>query len=623
MKSNFVLVRLAVFWFLLLDIPVSLTTIPICLTWNTKGNYLFVECMIYNATSVSEIFIVDPYGRNRLPCSTMDFPGCDERHQNDLNYADVSDYITTWTIKTPKKGAEGEWKCRHGHEEKHCTMSTIDIELSGEISKTKEEHVFKLECFSCRKPYIEGVDIYVNGVLEDSIRHRYGLCYHKKTSCYPEKCTCLSGGRHFTWNFNSDLSYIQFTCAMHFKEKTNSAITIHKASLIYNGTAIDEDEQSRSEILPLQEKELDDDCPRCNGSTNQDRDVMCYRNIFNKRLAETCLDNLKIYSNAFDHLKQFGLELLKCWGVEVEKDRVSFHMNKLQSLGCRHHIFIHDVTACFFRGRSFQFLRLYDVMKFELSHLKLHKNMYDELNKIFKMITDTKGEKWWYHYRRNGLNCKGASQEAFNLVFLNEKRFVIFEQFQSIESRLSTFQEYPIENKSYRKKLALAGFFYNHVSDYVQCFECGGCLRAWKSMSDPMIRHQTTFKTCQFACHTKWKESSTMDVEPATYDSMHTLEDRLNSFKSFPDTHSRDDLKQLAHAGFYYYGIAEDIVCAACNIGFASVENSEYIVRLHKKYSRKCPFIHKSKNHAMKSRSFESIDNFVPFLEIERRQHDF
>lgn len=345
-------------------------------------------------------------------------------------------------------------------------------------------------------------------------------------------------------------------------------------------------------------------------------------------MADNCLDDFKIYSNARDHLKQFGLEVLKSWGVEVEMDRVSFHMKTLQSLGRRHHIFLHDVTSCLFRGTSFKFLRLYDVTNFELSHLKLHKNMYDELNKIFKLIIDMKGEKWWYHYRRNGLNCKGSSEGAFNLVkqvFLSKKISMIFQQFETYESRLSTFQNYPIENQSYREKLALAGFFYYHVSDYVQCFYCGGCLRAWKSMSDPMDRHKKTFKTCHFACTTKWKKSSITDAEPETYDSMYTKENRLNSFKTFPDTLSRVDVEQLAKAGFYYCGIAEDIVCSACNIGFASVESSECILRLHNNYSQKCPSISKCEKLSMRSEPFDQqcISNLVQYLELEYRKHDF
>lgn len=103
------------------DIPVSFTAIPICLKWNTTGNYLSVECMVYNATS--EIFIVDPYGKNRVGCLTTDFPGCDESHQNDVAHADIADYITTRRIKTLQKGAEGEWKCRHGIEEKTSYIS--------------------------------------------------------------------------------------------------------------------------------------------------------------------------------------------------------------------------------------------------------------------------------------------------------------------------------------------------------------------------------------------------------------------------------------------------------------------------------------------------------------------
>lgn len=369
---------------------------------------------------------------------------------------------------------------------------------------------------------------------------------------------------------------------------------------------------------------------RCTETEETDSFVLSFRNMFNIVMTNTNLREIATTSNTRKHITGLGLEVLKGWGVEIEKDRVSFHMKTLQSLSRYHHIYLYDLAACLFQGRSFGFLRLYDVSKFDLSDLQLHENMenmYNQLKRIFKMIIDMKGKKWWYHYRRNGLSCTGSSEGAFNLVkqvFLSKKDSMIFQQFKTLESRLRTFQNYPIENKSYREKIAMAGFFYYHVSDYVQCFDCGGCLRAWNSMSDPMKRHKKIFKTCHFACDTEWKESSIMDAEPATYESMHTLSDRLSSFKSFPNTLSKDVVEQIAQAGFYYCGIAEDIVCSACNIGFASVKSSECISRLHQRYSQKCPYATKFKNNAKRSGCFdeESISNFVPYLELEYRKHN-
>lgn len=115
-------------------------------------------------------------------------------------------------------------------------IPTIDIEISGEIRKTNGTNVFQLACFSCIKPYITGVDFYVNKVLEDSIRYQDGLCYHKRNLCTPETCTCLSKGKSFTWNFISNLAYIQFSCGMRFKDELKSTISIHQADLLYNGS---------------------------------------------------------------------------------------------------------------------------------------------------------------------------------------------------------------------------------------------------------------------------------------------------------------------------------------------------------------------------------------------------
>lgn len=339
-------------------------------------------------------------------------------------------------------------------------------------------------------------------------------------------------------------------------------------------------------------------------------------------LAENSIDEFAISSNARDHLSSFGFELLKGWGVVVENDRVSFYMNKLQNLDEKCHTLLHGMTSCLFQCKSFKFLRLYDVGKFKLSNLILYEDIYNELNKVFGMIIDMKKEQGWYHYRRNGLNGKGPSEGAFDLVknvYLEKKPTLKFRQFLTVESRLQTFQDYPIENKLYRENLAMAGFFYFNISDYVQCFDCGGCLRSWKYTINPMVRHRENFKTCHFVMHSELQGSSILDAELVTY------EDRLNSFKSFPGTLSQVDVEQLARAYFYYCGIAEDIVCSACDIGFARVQNSENILRLHTKYSPECPHGTQENELALRDELFDQncISSFVEYLEIEYREHVF
>lgn len=112
----------------------------------------------------------------------------------------------------------------------------IDIEVSKDTQKINESNIFKLTCFSCKEPDIKGVEIYINGVLKDSIRYESGLCYHKRRLCTQDRCSCLARGNHYTWTFISNLTYIQFTCSMRFRDAVNSPIIITKAHILYNGS---------------------------------------------------------------------------------------------------------------------------------------------------------------------------------------------------------------------------------------------------------------------------------------------------------------------------------------------------------------------------------------------------
>ncbi|CAC5426677.1 unnamed protein product [Mytilus coruscus] len=519
----------------------------------------------------------------------------------------------------------------------------IDIEVSYDTSKINKSNRFKLTCSSCKEPDTKGVDISINEVLVDSIRYESGLCYHKRRLCTPKRCSCLARGNHYTWTLISNLSYIQFTCTMRFRDAMNSTILIAEAHVIYNGSVIVQKQKKNESInhsdknpeYPNPDKDMTHNSEqdvkelpkRCDGTGTADTYLQYITDIFNVVSGKNSIDELAFFLNACKQFEEIGFKILKGLGVEVEENRVSFHMKAIQSLGedqCR---CLPAITAWLFRGRSVRFLRLYDVGKFNLNDLQLNKNMYNQLYKIFEMIIDMKSEKSWYHYRRNGLTYKGPSEGAFILVkqvFLNKKSSSIFPQFSSYKSRFASFHDYPIEIMSYRKKLAQAGFFYFHMSDYVQCYNCGGCLRDWKDMIDPLVRHIETFQTCEYAIDPERKRSSFMDEGPVKYVGQQTYENRLNSFKSFPDTLLMDDFEQLAIAGFYYCGIAQDIECCACNIEFSDIKNTAYILRQHKKSSPECPYINKCDNQAKRkdTNDQESV-SCAQYLELEYRSHDF
>lgn len=112
----------------------------------------------------------------------------------------------------------------------------IDIEISAENYKRNKENRFKLACSSCWVPFLESVEIYVNDVTVDSIRHHHGKCYHKLALCLPEACTCAARGHSFTWTYVSAMSIIQFACVMVFRDEIKSTPLLQKAEITFHGT---------------------------------------------------------------------------------------------------------------------------------------------------------------------------------------------------------------------------------------------------------------------------------------------------------------------------------------------------------------------------------------------------
>lgn len=104
------------------DVSITLNVMPICLTWNTDGSYLIVECTLQVVRFTDVILLVDPFSNIRLTCSLEESPSC----LGSLNYVlnnDDAKNITTLEFMTAKKNEEGEWKCLHGSKEAYSYVS--------------------------------------------------------------------------------------------------------------------------------------------------------------------------------------------------------------------------------------------------------------------------------------------------------------------------------------------------------------------------------------------------------------------------------------------------------------------------------------------------------------------
>lgn len=74
--------------------------------------------------------------------------------------------------------------------------------------------------------------------------------------------------------------------------------------------------------------------------------------------------------------------------------------------------------------------------------------------------------------------------------------------YASYERRLHSFATWPDTMCQKKEDLAAAGFFYLSglfsLSDQTMCFYCGGCLKAWEPLDDPVEEHVKWFPTCKF-----------------------------------------------------------------------------------------------------------------------------
>nr|AWK27045.1 X-linked inhibitor of apoptosis protein [Eriocheir sinensis] len=66
-------------------------------------------------------------------------------------------------------------------------------------------------------------------------------------------------------------------------------------------------------------------------------------------------------------------------------------------------------------------------------------------------------------------------------------------------SRLRTFAEWPKDTTGVEAEmLSEAGFFYTGMSDFTQCFHCGGGLFAWRRGDNPLTDHEHFYPFCNF-----------------------------------------------------------------------------------------------------------------------------
>lgn len=146
-----------------------------------------------------------------------------------------------------------------------------------------------------------------------------------------------------------------------------------------------------------------------------------------------------------------------------------------------------------------------------------------------------------------------------------------------------------------------------------------------------MLRHKAYFKNCHFSNKIYPKQVAESDIRGLCNDKMKTFESRNESFVQFHRQYTaqkyipKEDIQRLAYAGFYYCGIAEDIACYACDIGYTTMQYSTKISNAHKRHSPCCPHIAGKNIQTPEKPELKNIyaeKAFEPYLELEYHEHD-
>jgi len=183
-----------------------------------------------------------------------------------------------------------------------------------------------------------------------------------------------------------------------------------------------------------------------------------------------------------------------------------------------------------------------------------------------------------------------------------------YPEFESLHSRKESFiGHWSQDNLPPIDQLAEAGFFFSEYFDSPICFHCRTRISEWRKNDDPFFRHYQVCPHCPYVQPFITDEliaDKTEEVKSIIINE--TVEDRILSFHKFDIHHllNYDNIKdqdretvirQIAEAGFHYYGLADLVSCSFCGLKLSSYEADECLIHLHAKLSPKCKFVLKEK----------------------------
>ncbi|XP_071125833.1 uncharacterized protein [Mytilus edulis] len=336
--------------------------------------------------------------------------------------------------------------------------------------------------------------------------------------------------------------------------------------------------------------------------------------------------------SALHDTKALAMSYMHHWGVFINDKCLTVDMNRLHNCASYERLCLDDLFRCFNSDDAIRVIRATGVTKCNLFTLFKNGQLYDDLvtifNGIFEAATKDKQYRYWYQYRRNGLFSADRAELAFKPLIDARAKYMDGKlhspEFKTYESRLRSLAQFPIKSERVRELIAEAGCFsVNHI-DYIQCYECGACLRVWNIAAS---EHSFYFEHC--ALREKKKEISEKIRSKEFRDQLvgdsfdnplvryftFTL---LSNLKEYNVTH----LEQFAEAGFYYLGTKEDILCYSCYLGLTNIKEHQDPLEVHYRFSPNCKHLNTlndntRRQYEMRKESCNNSDQLVPYLEVE------
>nr|QEY08360.1 inhibitor of apoptosis [Phenacoccus solenopsis] len=119
-------------------------------------------------------------------------------------------------------------------------------------------------------------------------------------------------------------------------------------------------------------------------------------------------------------------------------------------------------------------------------------------------------------------------------------------KYMTEESRVSSYESWPVPDVKTPQELSKAGFYYTGVEDKVRCYHCGGGLQKWKVSDDPWIEHAKWFPKCDFVVLIKGKKFID-EVKQMLVSRKDLIREEAQSLNARQSTSQQIDKNNLSH----------------------------------------------------------------------------